>query len=110
MVVPFWYCCILTTERLAVDALCINLITTAGQPLPLAVWEAVWAVASWGVAERNAAARAAWAIYDTEILIPDEPPIPAVQVSDLVTWTALALLVVAPGEKCPDGCTQPVWL
>lgn len=106
---PFWYCCILPTERAAIDALCFNLITTLGQPLPLDAWELIWAGAAWGVAERNAAARAAWAIYDTEIIIPDEPPIPAVQVSDMVTWAALAALVVMPGPKCPDGCTQPNW-
>lgn len=110
MVVPFWYCCILTAERNAINALCINLITTLGQPLPLAVWELIWAGASWGVAERNAAARAAWGIYDTEIIIPDEPPIPAVQVSDLVAWSALAIVVTSPGPKCSGGCTQPNWL
>lgn len=109
MVVPFWYCCILTTERLAVDALSFNLISTGGQPLLLEAWELVWATATWGASERRAAAEAAWQVYDTFILIPDEPPIPAVQVTDLVAWGALAASVVAPGPKCPDGCTQPVW-
>jgi len=109
VVVPFWYCCILETERLAIDALSFNLVTTMAQPLPLAAWELVWATATWGASERRAAAEAAWGVYATTIIIPDEPPVPAVQVADLVAWTELALLVVAPGVKCPDGCTQPNW-
>lgn len=109
MVVPYWYCCILVTERNAINALSFNLIMTGAQPLPLVAWEAVWSLASWGASERRAAAEAAWGVFDTEIIIPDEPPIPAVQVADLVAWTALAIQVTTPGDPCPSGCTQPDW-
>lgn len=104
-----WYCCILPTERAAVDALSFNIVTTLAQPLPLAVWELVWSAATWGASERRAAAEGAWQVYDTEIIIPDQPPIPAVQVRDLVAWAALAAWVLTPGPKCSDGCTQPNW-
>lgn len=106
---PSWYCCILDTERSAINALCFNLVLLPGRPLPLDSWLIIWAAASWGASERRAAAEAAWQIEYTEIIVPDEPPIPAVQVTDLVAWGALALEVVAPGPKCPDGCTQPGW-
>lgn len=107
---PFWYCCILPTERAAIDALGINFVISLGQPMPLTVWEAIWSAASWGGAERAAAAMQSWSLEHTFIVIPDEPPVPAVGYTDVVAWAALAAEIVLPGPKCPDGCTQPVWL
>lgn len=105
----FWYCCILPTERAAIDALSINFVTALGQPMPRVIWDVIWATATWGGAERTAAALASWSLEYTEIVIPDEPPVPAVGYTDYAAWAALAAYVVAPGPKCTDGCTQPSW-
>lgn len=109
MVTPFWYCCILDAERAAIDALSINFVLTLGQPMPLDIWEAIWAAATWGGAKRAAAALASWSLELTEIIVPDLPPIPAVGYTDYTAWLALSAAVVAPGPKCPQGCTQPSW-
>lgn len=104
-----WYCCLTDEDKAAVASTAALYLALLNQPIELTTFEAVWAITLGYQIAGLDFVLATYALENTFIVIPDEPPIPAVGITDLLLWLNIQGFILVGGADCPEGCDAPSW-
>lgn len=105
-----WYCCLHPDDMAAVDDTSAMFILSLEQPIERTLFEIAWGSSQMYIHAGIDAVLYYYALEHTFIIIPDEPPIPAVGIVDLALWTNIELFLLSGDGACPDGCDIPSYL
>lgn len=103
------YCCLATPEKTVLTALLIWFVANLNSPIPRDAYDALWAASGVPSGFRKDDAMGMMGLYETVIVIPDEPPVPAVGIADLSAWLAFEAWAASGGTACSDGCAAWEW-
>lgn len=103
----WWYCCLNPRERSILHSTCEGLTLTLNVGIPLALWEAFWAV----TLDNGQAARDAFLeVFRLEIvnIMDDDEMVDVVRptVDGLFYWVVWEAYILTPGAACLSGCEQ----
>lgn len=102
-----WFCCLRTEDKVAVVATATLFAAVANQPIDEATFQTVWGLTMLSL---NGYYETILFLYDLEhtfIVIPDEPPIPAIGIVNLPLWLDIEGFILTGGAVCVDGCDVP---
>lgn len=105
-----WFCCLTPNERAAVAGTAVSFIASLNTPLERGAFEALWSLSTLYQQGGLGLVLFVYALQEDFIVIPDEPPIPAVGVANLPLWLDIEEFILTGSGTCPDGCDQPDWL
>lgn len=76
------------------------------QPIPRDAWSATFIGCTDILAEHQRVALLHWGLEETFIIIPDEPPIPAIGITVLEFWVGLAAYLLLHPGLCAEDCPK----
>jgi|SRR5688572_14022042 len=105
-----WLCCLRDDDRAAVIATAALFTSFIFQPVPEDMFVALW----FGTQTYDFAGLEVilelYGLEHTLIIIPDEPPIPAIGIVNSLLWLDIDGFVLTGGGLCSDGCDKPTFL
>lgn len=104
-----WFCCLRDEDKAAVVGTAALFTSSLMQPVPAAAFDVFWAATMLMLNGQRDAILTLYGLEDTFIVIPDEPPVPAVGVVNVPLWLDVEGFVLTGQADCVDGCDEPRW-
>lgn len=105
-----WFCCLAPFDKAAVIATAASFTTTLFQPIPSDTFDTAWGLTDLYQFAGRGAVMFLYGLEDTFIVIPDEPPVPAVGITNVLLWLDIDGFILTGGAACGDGCDIPSFL
>lgn len=105
-----WFCCQPATTQAAVGIVAGLFGAALNQPIPADAFDTAWGLTDFYAASDRSAALWLFGLEDTVIVIPDELPIPAVGIVNVLLWLDIEGFLLTGGGACGDGCDAPSFL
>lgn len=104
-----WFCCLTSGERAAVASTAALFTAGLMTPIEQGTFESVWTLSQLYNAYGLPLILLTYGLEQTFIIIPDEPPIPAIGIVNIPLWLDIEGFMLSGGGVCVDGCDEPVW-
>lgn len=80
------------------------------QPIPYDTWVSAWSLSELYQWAGEGPVMLIYGLEHTFIVIPDEPPVPAIGIANVLLWLDIDAFLLSGGGVCTDGCDVPSYL